>query len=183
MARRMCAEGDEKVYIKDAEIGIHFGNCRSPLCCSMKRVYSELLRPSTVDDSDKIKRALLDLEHELMEGKEVRSLRGKPSHFYDPVTGEQLKLARAFDITEKCRLSVEDKALLVYINSLTGMMVNLQEISQGKIMNAGFNLNSELFTPHDLIFKRYANSMGIDSQFLHAVIFANVPKVPRRILK
>ena len=177
MAQRMYVQNDG-LRFKDAEIGIHEGQCESPLCVRMQQAYFELLKPSQNEDAPQVAEALADLERELMTGVEIEDLVGIPSGFYDSDTGETLSVAKAVDITAKCRLSEGDQATLVYFKPLKGTMVDIREgHSTGGGSSVAFGLNSDIFTPTDPVFNRQAGWMNIDPQFLHAIINANAPQL------
>lgn len=180
MAQRMYVR-NEGAKLKDVEIGIHMGQCESPLCVRMQQAYFELLKPSQVEDSKRVADALVELEKELMQGKERADLKGKPSSFYDSDTEETLNVIKAVDITDKCRLGQEgSEALLSYLTPVKGIMVDIQEHSvAGGIAKVAFRLNSSIFVPEDPVFRRSADSMGIDPKFLHAIILANSPQAPQ----
>lgn len=180
MAKRMYVQNG-KIGFKDVEIGIHEGQCQSPLCARMQQAYFELLRPSKADDSPQIAVALKELEMELITGKERLDLRGELSDYYDSDTGKTLRISKAVDITDKCRLEQRGKAILVYIKPVKGTMVEIQENnSKGVRASVAYRLNSDIFTPEDSVFKMRAKSMGIDPQFLHKIIVANAPDIPQQ---
>lgn len=176
MAQRMYVQNGEMRF-KDVEIGIHEGQCESSLCVRMAQAYFELLRPSQAEDSPQVAVALESLEKELMMGRERADLVGEPSGYYDSDTGETLKVVKAVDITDKCRLEQGSEALLVYIRSVKGYMVDIREYSvDGGRSGVAFRLNGNMFVPEDLVFRRSVDSMRIDPKFLHAIIVANAPQ-------
>ncbi len=179
MAQRMYVRNDGMRF-QDVEGGIHEGKCESPLCVRMQQAYFELLKPSQDEDAPQVAEALAELERELMIGAEIEDLTGISSGFYDPDTGETLPVAKAVDITGKCRLAEVDQAMLVYFKPLKGTMVDIREgRSTGGGSSVVFGLNSDIFTPTDPVFSRQAGWMKIDSQFLHAIINANAPQLPQ----
>lgn len=170
MAKRVYVDNGFTDF-NDCEIGIHEGQCESPLCLKMNQVYYKVLKPSQEEDSPRIAQFLAELEKELMLGKEIKDLRRKDGGFYDSDTGKTLKIEKAVDITDKCCVE-KGKALLVYMRPVKGIMVDIKYDNSG----VAYSLNSEIFTPEDLVFQRKANMMKIDPQFLHAIIIANAPQ-------
>lgn len=181
MAQRMYVE-DKGFRNRDAEIGIHLGGCKSPLCRRMQQAYYEILRPSQETDAPYVAEALTALEQELMSGTEIEDLVGKPTDFKDSDTGEALSVIKAVEITRKCKVPEGDQVLLVYFEPIEGMMVEIRGGNPTNgIIQVSFILNDDVLTPADIVFGSHAEAIGIDPKFFHAIVYANAPRSPRVI--
>lgn len=173
MAKRMYVDNDG-MRPKDLEIGLHWGSCHAPLCRRTAQAYYEVLKPSTDEDSPKIAEFLTDLETELMVGKEITELKGKDTNYYDPNTGRPCTIAKAVDITDKCLIDKGCKGILVYMAFSDGMAIDIQlHDKEGLSASCGFRLNNFLAPDNSL--EVTGELLGIDQQFLNAVVLANAP--------
>lgn len=174
------------VMLSDAQLGIHIGQCKSPLCRRLSQSYFEVLRPSDEADSERIAHQLRKLAKDILLGKARTDLEGRKSMYYDSQTGEDLFEAKVVDITDKCIVDQETdrqmrgftegerEVLLAYVPYSQGMLCDIKENYGGLGTSQAFNV--EKLSPDDEAFRIRASIIGIDPELFQAIIIANKPQ-------
>jgi len=189
MAERMYVQ-NEGFMLSDAELGIHQGQCESPICRKLAQAYFEILRPSDEADCEQIAQELQQLAEAIMLGKPRPELEGKESMFFDSQTGADLFEVKVVDITDKCIVDEEFAAamkkatdggerevFLCYIPYSGGMMCDIKDGYGGSFTSQSFNISRELSPDMKEAFEHRARLVGIDPELFQAIILANAPKL------
>lgn len=168
MAGRFYVRNEYTMVLSDAELGIHMGQCKSPVCQKLSKTYFEVLRPSQEVNSERIAEELIILAKDLLLGKPRHDLDGRKSMFYDSQTGDTLFEVKVVDIADKCTHD-EREVLLCYIPYSGGILCDIKTgVSQA------FNISR--VTPEDEAFRHRARIIGIDPKLFQAIILANAPR-------
>lgn len=161
-----------KVELKDAEAGIHEGQCRSPICLRLTQAYFETLKPSTEEQSEEIRDFLVGLRKELVTGREIKELKGKPGGFSDSSNNPML-IEKAVDISHLCQGREGDESRLTYYSDHGGPGVRFSKKNKSGSESIIFYQMAEL-RPDDLVYA--GELMGIDGMILHEVVHVNSPE-------
>ncbi len=161
-----------KMELKDAESGIHEGQCRSPICLRLTQAYFETLRPSTEEQSEQMREFLVGLRKELVTGREIKDLKGKPSGYSDLNTDSHLVIDKAVDISHLCQCQEGDESRLTYYSDHGGPGVRFSvKHKNGAEPSIFFYLGG--FQPDDIALQ--AEFMGIDTKILYEIAHVNAP--------
>lgn len=105
--------------------------------------------------------------------------RRKYVDFYDSDSGSDLlRTSKAVDVTQVFTGPQRDKTLLYFARHRVGTIVVVEVRNRIEMTRKStvFRLNDEAFHPTDPSFQLQSDRLGIDPDFLHAVILANQPK-------
>lgn len=161
-----------KAELKDAEAGMHEGQCKSPICLRLARAYFETLSPSTEEQSEQMREFLVGLRKELITGREIGDLKGKPSRYSDSITDNLLIIDKAVDISHLCQCQKGDEARLTYYSDHGGPGVRFSiRHTNGVEPSIFFYLGR--FQPDEIALQ--AEFMGIDPKILHEIVYVNAP--------
>lgn len=165
MADRMHVKNG-KVELKDAEAGIHEGQCKSPICLRLAQAYFETLSPSTEEQSEEMREFLIGLRRELITGKEIEGVRGKS------VGDPPLLIEKAVDISHLCVCQNNDDVRITYLSNKDDLVIRFS-IDHNNSSGTSILFGMRGLQPEDI--SSPASFMGIDQNILHEIAHVNVP--------
>jgi len=183
MAVRRFVHDDDVIVLSDAELGIHQGSCKSPVCARLTDTYFGMLRGSQAEDGPSIHRKLRLLALDVILGKPRPDLEGKKTLYYDSLTGEDLITEKAVEITDKCIAGDTVKeVILSYFRSSDGMIAEVKLNLDGHSDMSNTVRLDHTFKPQSEGLLSASGLIKMDSELLHAIIIANRPRTKLLVL-